>query len=155
MDALAGSYYIEYLTDNTEEKVLEYLKKIEEMGGAVKCIERGYQQEEIARSAYEYAKQIESKEKIIVGVNRFDSEENTEKIKLLSIDDSLQKKQVELLNEVKKTRDNKRVSSNLNRLKEVIKKDENIIPYILECVESYCSIGEISDVLREIWGEHN
>jgi methylmalonyl-CoA mutase N-terminal domain/subunit len=155
VDALAGSYYIEYLTDKIEEKVLEYLKKIEEMGGAVRCIELGYQQEEIARSAYEYAKQIESKEKIIVGVNRFDSEENTEKIKLLSIDDSMQKKQIELLNEVKKTRDNKRVSSNLNRLKEVIKKDENIIPYILECVESYCSIGEISDILRDVWGEHN
>lgn len=155
VDALAGSYYIEYLTDKIEEKVLEYLKKIKEMGGAVKCIEHGYPQEEIARSAYEYAKQVESKEKIIVGVNRFESEEMTEKIKILSIDDSIQKKQVELLNEVKKTRDNKRVSSNLNRLKEAVKKDENIIPYILECVESYCSIGEISDILREVWGEHS
>jgi methylmalonyl-CoA mutase N-terminal domain/subunit len=154
VDALAGSYYIEYLTDEIEKSVWKYLDKIENMGGAVKSIELGFQQEEIAKSAYEYEMAIEKEEKIIVGVNRF-VEENEGEFNLMKIDDSLQKTQKAKLEEVKRSRDNELVKKNLAELKNDAGKEENIIPYILNCVESYCSVGEISNTLREAWGEYN
>ena len=154
VDALAGSYYIEYLTDEIEKGVWVYLDKIKNMGGAVKCIELGFQQEEIAKSAYEYEMEIEKAEKVIVGVNRF-TEEGEDELSLLKIDDSLQKKQKAKLEEVKRSRDNMLVKKNLSELKGAAGKKENIIPFILNCVESYCSVGEISNTLREIWGEYN
>jgi methylmalonyl-CoA mutase, N-terminal domain len=154
VDALAGSYYIEYLTDEIEKGANEYLDKIDKMGGSVKCIELGYQQEEIAKSAYDYEMAIEHNEKIIVGVNKFVEEEDEDDMNLLKIDDSIQKKQIEKLNEVKKNRDNELVKKNLAELKSIAAKQDNIIPYILKCVECYCSIGEISNTLREVWGEY-
>jgi methylmalonyl-CoA mutase N-terminal domain/subunit len=154
VDALAGSYYIEYLTNEIEKGVLNYLDKIENMGGAVKCIELGYQQEEIAGSAYDFEMEIEKDEKIIVGVNRF-TEESDEKITLLKIDDSLQKTQKAKLEEVKRTRNNELVKRNLDELKSAAGKQDNIIPFILNCAESYCSVGEISKTLREVWGEYS
>jgi methylmalonyl-CoA mutase N-terminal domain/subunit len=154
VDPLAGSYYIEYLTDTIEQKVWEYLDKIESMGGAVKCIELGFQQDEIANSAYQYEMAIENKEKIIVGVNKFTEGDKEESMNLLKIDDSIQKTQKEKLTGVKKNRDNEKVSSTLESLKCAASKDENLIPYILDCVESYCSVGEISNTLRAIWGEY-
>ena len=154
VDALAGSYYIEYLTDDIEKAVWKYLDKIEEMGGAVKCIEHGFQQEEIAKSAYNYEMAIEKEEKIIVGVNRFVEEEEGE-LSLLKIDDSLQKTQIAKLEEIKRSRDNMLVKKNLAELKNAADKKDNIIPFILNCVESYCSIGEISNTLRQVWGEYN
>ncbi|HEY3251043.1 MAG TPA: methylmalonyl-CoA mutase family protein [Ignavibacteria bacterium] len=153
VDPLAGSYYIEYLTDKIEEGVWKYLDKIDSMGGAVKCIELGYQADEIAKSAYEFEKEIEEKKRIIVGVNQF-VDENEEKISLLKIDDSIQKKQIEKLKEVRKTRDNKKVQETLKELKKAAGTDQNILPYILACVESYASIGEISNTLRALWGEY-
>jgi methylmalonyl-CoA mutase, N-terminal domain len=154
VDALAGSYYIEYFTDKIEKDANNYMDKIESMGGAVKCIEIGFQQDEIANSAYQYEKAIETKEKIIVGVNQFVEENQNEKINILKIDDSIQKKQVEKLNNVRKTRDNVKVKSGLEKLKDAAVKDDNIIPYILDCVECYASIGEISNILRKVWGEY-
>jgi methylmalonyl-CoA mutase N-terminal domain/subunit len=153
VDALAGSFYIEYLTDRIEEGVWSYLKKIDEMGGAVKCIELNYQQDEIAANSYEFEKEIENGGRVIVGVNRF-NEEHDENLDLLKIDESIQKKQIEKLNEVRRTRDNETVKKNLESLKKAGGTDENIILYILNCVESYCSIGEISNSLREVWGEY-
>jgi len=153
VDALAGSYYIEYLTDKIEEGVWKYLEKIESMGGSVKCIEMGFQQEEIGRNAYEFEMQIETKDRIIVGVNKFTDDEE-EKIPLLKIDDSIQKTQIDKLNRVKKSRDNIQVEANLADLKKTAETDENIIPCILKCVESYASIGEISNTLRDIWGTY-
>lgn len=154
VDPLAGSYYVEYLTDKIEEGVWNYLDEIESMGGAVKCIELGFQQEEIAKSSYEYAMAVEDKDRIIVGVNQFIEESSDEKINLLKIDDSIQKKQLEKLNEVRKTRDNTRVQDCLKKLRDVALSDKNIIPIIIDCVECYSSIGEISDTLRKVWGEH-
>jgi methylmalonyl-CoA mutase N-terminal domain/subunit len=154
VDALAGSYYIEFLTDKIEEKVREYLDKIDSMGGAVKCIESGFQQEEIANSSYEYSIAIENKEKIIVGVNQFIEEDDTGKINLLKIDDSIQKKQIERLKQVRNTRDKSKVQYSLKRLGEAALKKDNIIPFIIDCVECYTSIGEISHTLRKVWGEH-
>ncbi|MGH2574976.1 MAG: acyl-CoA mutase large subunit family protein [Ignavibacteria bacterium] len=155
VDALGGSFYIEYLTDSIENRVLEYLDKIEKMGGAVKCIELGFQQEEIANSAYEFEKDTESKNKIIVGVNQFTEEEDSEKFKILKIDDSIRKEQIEKLNQLKKTRNNDVVKKSLSDLKQTASTQKNIIPHILNCVESYCTLGEISNTLREVWGEYN
>jgi len=152
VDPLAGSYYIEYLTDKIEEGVMEYLDKIEKMGGAVKCIEIGYQEEEIAGSAYQFEKEIESNDRIIVGVNKYIENEDGDKIKLLKIDEAIQKNQIEKLNKVRQSRNNENVKINLNALKDAAGSDNNILPFILKCVESYCSIGEISNTLRSVWG---
>lgn len=153
-DPLAGSYYIEHLTDEIEKGVWEYLNKIESMGGAVKCIELNFQQDEIASSAYEFEKQIENDERIIVGVNKFTEEENTANMDLLKIDEMIQKKQIEKLKETRANRNNNEVEANLEELRTKAASDENILPYVLKCVESYCSIGEISNTLRSVWGEY-
>ncbi len=154
VDALAGSYYVEYMTDSIESKVWEYLGKIESMGGAVKCIELGYQQEEITKSAYEFEKQIESKDKIIVGVNEFKENEDTGKISLLKVDESIQKKQIERLKQLKQKRDNNKVSASLSDLEKSAEGSGNLIPKILDCVENYCTLGEIAGTLRNVWGEY-
>jgi methylmalonyl-CoA mutase N-terminal domain/subunit len=154
VDPLAGSYYLEYLTDSIEQKAWEYLDKIENMGGAVKCIELGYQQEEIANSAYKYEMDIESGDKVIVGVNRFTEGDNPGSLNLLKIHDEIQKKQITFLNDVKKSRDDSKIKSTLADLKTAAGKEDNIIPCIINCVECYCSIGEISNVLRSVWGEY-
>ena len=154
VDAFAGSYYIEYLTDKIEKGALEYLDKIDAMGGAVKCIEKCFQQDEIANSAYEIEKEIESGERVIVGVNKFTEEDHPEKLELLKIDESIQKLQVEKLKNTRLQRNNEEVKANLDELKRIAGTDENILPYILKCVESYCSIGEISNTLRTVWGEY-
>ncbi len=154
VDPFAGSYYIEYLTNKIEEGAWNYLNKIDEMGGAVKCIELNYQQDEIAVSAYEFEKEIESGERVIVGVNKFADEGNPEKIDLLHIDEAIGRKQVEKLNNVKRNRNNDEVKSDLDALKKAAEGTDNLLPYILKCVESYCSIGEISNTLRGVWGEY-
>lgn len=153
VDALAGSYFIEYLTDKIEEGVWDYLDKIEKMGGAVKCIELNFQQDEIARNAYEFEKEIEEGKRIIVGVNKF-AEEEQEKIDILHIDESIGKVQIEKLKQVKASRNNEEAEKNLNALKNAAKGSDNLLPYILNCVESYCSVGEISNALRSVWGEY-
>jgi methylmalonyl-CoA mutase, N-terminal domain len=154
VDAFAGSYYIEYLTDKIEEGVWQYLDKIDSMGGAVKCIEKGYQADEIARNAYEFEKEIESGERVIVGVNKFDDEGIDDKLKLTHIDEAIGKRQIEKLKEVKAGRNNEEVKQDLAALKAAASTEDNLIPYILKCVESYCSIGEISNTLRDVWGEY-
>jgi methylmalonyl-CoA mutase, N-terminal domain len=154
VDAFAGSYYIEYLTDEIEKGVWNYLDKMDSLGGAVKCIELNFQQDEIAANAYEFEKQIEDGERIIVGVNKFQEEEHTEDMELLHIDESIQKRQIEKLKKVKDERNNDEVKKNLDELMNAAGTNENILPYILKCVESYASIGEISNTLRKVWGEY-
>ncbi|CUS92119.1 methylmalonyl-CoA mutase [Candidatus Kryptonium thompsonii] len=153
IDPLAGSYFVEYLTDEIEKRVWEYIEKIEAMGGAIKAIEAGYIQNEIAKSAYEYQMQIERKEKIIVGVNEFKTEEK-QKIEIFKLNESAIKNQIERLKKLRKERDNDKVMLALKRLRESALLGENLIPPIIECVEAYATIGEISDTLREIWGEY-
>jgi methylmalonyl-CoA mutase N-terminal domain/subunit len=154
VDPFAGSYYVEHLTDKIEEGVWVYLKKIDEMGGAVKCIELNYQQDEIANSAYEFEKQIESGERVIVGVNKFVDEGHPEKLDLMHIDEAIGRQQIAKLKKVKAERNNDEVNKNLDALKNASQTDENLLPYILACVESYASIGEISNTLRKVWGEY-
>jgi len=153
VDPLGGSYFVESLTNSIEEDAWEYIRKIDEMGGMVKAIELGYPQREIQESSYWYQKAVERKEKIIVGVNEFVMEEK-EKIPILYIDESVAEKQLQRLREVKKERNSSRVKETLSNLKKAVSDDENLMPYILDCVKAYCTLGEIMDTLREMWGTY-
>ena len=153
VDPLGGSYFVESLTVQIEERVREYLAKIKKLGGAVKAIESQFYQSEIAESAYRYQKSIDEKEKIIVGVNAFQSNEPFPE-ELLRVDESLRVEQIARLNDVKLSRDHKAVDKVLKNLSSDAKGGGNLVPRILEAVEAYATIGEISDVLRDAWGEY-
>ena len=152
-DPLAGSFYVESLTKQVEEAAEELIGKIDTMGGSVPAIEQGFIQEEIARSAYEYQRQIETGEKIIVGVNRFQAE--VEKpIVGLRIDDSIRQVQIEKLQALRKSRNNGKCDNLLQSLNDAANGDENIMPVVIEAVENKCTLGEIADTLREVYGEY-
>jgi methylmalonyl-CoA mutase N-terminal domain/subunit len=153
IDPLGGSYFVESLTDEIEVKVREYLKEIDERGGAVRAIEQQYYQTEIAKSAYAYQKAIERKEKVIVGVNEFRSDE-TVKPELLHIDESIRERQSTMLRTLRTTRDNRAVGGALQTIREGASGTVNLIPSILHAVEAYATLGEISDALRSVWGEY-
>ncbi len=153
VDPLAGSYFIESLTDEVEAAAWKLIEKIDAMGGSVAAIEQGFIQEEIAKSAYEYQRQIENGEKIIVGVNKFQTEErNTTPV--FRIDEQVQHLQVEKLKALKLKRDNIKVAGSLRSLNEKAHGTENLMPTVLEAVENYCTLGEISDELRKVFGEY-
>jgi methylmalonyl-CoA mutase N-terminal domain/subunit len=152
-DPLAGSYAIEQLTNDLEEGALEYLKKIETMGGMLRAIETGYVQREIQESAYRYQKAIESQEQVVVGVNRFQVEEEPP-INVLRIDPELEQAQVERVRALRERRDAKIVETALKKLHQAAGTNENLLPQILECVEAYATVGEISNTLRRVWGEY-
>jgi methylmalonyl-CoA mutase N-terminal domain/subunit len=153
VDPLAGSYFIESLTHEVEAASWKLIEKIDAMGGSVAAIEQGYIQDEIAKSAYEYQRQIESGEKIIVGVNKFETEEKTS-IPVFKVDEHVQSHQVEKLKALKSKRDNQKVTASLKTLHEKALSGENLMPTVLEAVENYCTLGEISDELRKIFGEY-
>ncbi|NIQ40112.1 MAG: methylmalonyl-CoA mutase [Proteobacteria bacterium] len=153
IDPLAGSYTIEALTDEIEAEARSYIEKIDKMGGAVKAVESGYMQREIAESAYQYQKGIETKDSIIVGVNDFTIEEAPFQ-DILRINPEIEKKQKKKLEDVKKKRDQKRVIKGLNFIKEAAETNENLVPHIFEAVKSYATVGEISDTLRMVFGEY-
>jgi methylmalonyl-CoA mutase, N-terminal domain len=152
-DPLGGSYAIEHLTDEIEEGAVEYLKKIEAMGGMLRAIEIGYVQREIQEAAYRYQKAVEAQEQVVVGVNRFQFEEEPP-MNVLRIDPALEEAQVERVRSLRERRDAQVVTAALDRLKQAATTDENLLPIILECVEAYATVGEISNALREIWGEY-
>jgi methylmalonyl-CoA mutase N-terminal domain/subunit len=152
-DPLAGSYAIEHLTDEVEELAGEYLKKIEAMGGMLRAIETGYVQREIQESAYQYQRAIETQEQIVVGVNRFQLEAEPP-VSLLRIDPALEQAQIERLRVMRDRRDTEKVNAALTKLEQAAATDENLMPRILECVESYATVGEISNTLRLVWGEY-
>jgi methylmalonyl-CoA mutase, N-terminal domain len=153
VDPLGGSYFVEALTDEVEQKAWEYIKRIDVMGGAVAAIEQGFMQNEIARSSYEYQGDIEKGKKIIVGVNKFIVEEKPQG-DLFSIDDSIRELQVEKLRRLKSERDNTQVKTSLAKLEEVAKGAANLMPHILVAVENYATLGEIADVMRKVFGEY-
>jgi methylmalonyl-CoA mutase N-terminal domain/subunit len=153
VDPLGGSYYIENLTNKMEEAVYEYFKKLDDMGGMVSAIERGFPQKEIKEAAYKYQREIDSKERIIVGVNDFMAEERTP-VEVFKIDPDMERKQTQRLKNVKRNRDEKRLKSTLQDLKRAAKGDENLMPFIIEAVKSYATIGEICDVLKDVFGEY-
>ena len=153
IDPLAGSYYIESLTDKIEEQAINYIKKIDELGGAPEAIERGYIQKEIQNSAYKYQMEIESNERIVVGMNKFQTEEKHH-ADLLKVDPKVERLQKQKLQELKNERKNEEVEKRLEELKAAAKTSENLMPYILDAVKTYATLGEICDVLREIFGEY-
>lgn len=153
VDPLAGSYYIESLTDQIEQKAVYYLDKIDELGGAAKAIDRGYIQKEIQDSAYKYQKEIEAGDRIVVGVNKFQIEESAPK-GLLKVDPKVGELQKQKLVELRRTRDNVKVNAALEALKNSATGDDNLMPLILQAVKEYATLGEICGVLREVFGEY-
>jgi len=154
VDPLAGSYYVEYLTKEIEERALKYIEEIDAMGGAVAAIERGFMQKEITESAYRFQKAVESKERIIVGVNKFVSEEKAP-IKILRIDPEIEKALIERLNQIKRQRNQAKVKEALSRLRGAAEREDvNLMPFVIDAVKEYATLGEICDTLREVFGEY-
>lgn len=153
VDPLAGSYAIEQLTDEIETRATEYLEKIDAMGGMLRAIELGYVQREIQESAYRYQRAIETRDAIVVGVNRYQVEEESP-VSILRVDPAVEQAQVERLRALRQRRDSVAVETTLARLEEGARGTENLLPRILECVEAYVTVGEISNRLRGVWGEY-
>jgi methylmalonyl-CoA mutase, N-terminal domain len=152
IDPVGGSYFIERLTNEMEEEAEDYIKKIDDMGGMVKAIEMGFPQKEVIDSSYDYQKALEKKEKLIVGVNSFQSEH--EPISLLEIDEQVAENQLKRLKKIRKTRNNSKVKNSLNDLKKAANDNENLMPYILECVREYATLGEIMETMAEVFGTY-
>jgi len=153
VDPVGGSYFVEALTDEIERRAEEYIRKIDDLGGAVRAIEQQFYQQEIAESAYRYQKRVESKDQIIVGVNEFRLKEDVQP-EILRIDESIREKQVSRLKEIRSRRDGSATGSALARLRQAAETDQNLLPFILAAVEAYATVGEISDTLRTVWGEY-
>jgi methylmalonyl-CoA mutase N-terminal domain/subunit len=153
IDPLAGSYFIESLTNQMEEKAWEYINKIDSMGGMLAAIDKGFPQMEIADAAYHYQRQIDKGEKVMVGVNKYVVEEKAPP-EILKIDEAVEEKQIARLEEVKKERDNRRVTQILKDLRAASKTDKNLMPYVIEAVREYATEQEICDVWRDIFGEY-
>ncbi|MCD6493153.1 MAG: methylmalonyl-CoA mutase family protein [Archaeoglobaceae archaeon] len=153
VDPLGGSYYLEWLTDKIEEEAMKYIERIDEMGGMVKAIEAGYVQREIQRSAYEKQKAIDEGEIVVVGVNKYQIEEDIQ-IDILRIDEEMIRKQIERLKKFRENRDKDKLEKALNALAKAAEGDENLMPYIYEAVKARATLGEMTDVLREVFGEY-
>ncbi len=153
VDPLGGSYYIEWLTNHIEEGIREYIKVIDEMGGASEAIKRGYIQQEIMRSAYNYQKAVDSGEYVVVGVNSYTTEEEPE-LKLFEMDETMEKKQIRRLRKLKRERDSEKVSRVLDDVRQVARSDANLMPVLIDAAKAYATVGEISDALRDVFGEY-
>jgi len=153
-DPLAGSYYIETLTNEIEQTAWKLIEKIDAMGGSVEAIEQGFIQNEIAASAYAYQQKVESKQKIIVGINAFTADKEISP-PAFKIDDNIRKLQTEKLKRLKASRDNTKVAACLQKIKQAAINENNLMPVIIHAVEHYCTLGEISDVLRSVFGEYH
>ena len=153
VDPLAGSYLIEYLTDQVEHRVGEYLARIDQMGGALQAIENGYIQGEIQESAYIYQREIESQGQIVVGMNAYKVEENLE-LERLQVDPHIEAEQRARLSVLRSNRDQTKVSELLTGLEIAARGDDNLMPLFIECVENHITLGELCGVLRDVWGEY-
>ena len=152
-DPMAGSYYIESLTDEIEKRAKDLIDEIDQIGGAVKAIENNFQQGMIAKSAYQYQMEIDKKERVVVGVNEFQSDDE-QAVDIQKIDREAINKQLNRLKEFKKNRDQDLLEKSLENLNAVIDGDDNILPSVIECIESKATLGEISDILRKKFGEY-
>lgn len=153
VDPLAGSYYIENLTDKIEDEVFQYLDKIEELGGMGQAIEKGYIQKQIQDSAYKYQREIEEKEQVVVGVNKYETDEEPPD-DILKVDPKLRNQQIDKLEKLKNERDSKKVQDSLEKLEKAAGSDDNLMPYILKAARNYATLGEICDVMRDEFGEY-
>lgn len=154
VDPLAGSFVIETLTNEIENRVWEYIEKVDSLGGMVRAIETGYVQKEIHNSAYEQQLAVEKKEQIVVGVNAFQTDQEHQLKNILKVDPSVEERQIIALKKLKKERDNNAVQSALKNLKQAAKDGENIVPYVFDAVSVYATLGEITDTLRDVFGEY-
>ncbi|MCB0774953.1 MAG: methylmalonyl-CoA mutase [Chitinophagaceae bacterium] len=152
-DPLAGSYYVESLTNQIEEEAFKLIEKIDAMGGSVSAIEEGFIQNEIARSAYDFQRSMEKNESIVVGVNKFQVQEDHD-IPVMKIDDNIRSLQTAKLEKLRSSRDHARCDQILQLLNDKAASNENIMPVVLEAVENKCTLGEIADTLREVYGEY-
>ena len=153
VDPLAGSYAIEELTTQLEAKAVEYIEKIDAMGGMLRAIESGYVQTEIQDAAYEYQRAVETQDAVVVGVNRFQQDAD-EEIPILSVNEQVEREQVERVRAVRENRDQTAAQTALNSLQTAASGTENLLPRILDCVEADVTVGEISHCLRKVWGEY-
>jgi methylmalonyl-CoA mutase, N-terminal domain len=153
VDPFAGSYAVEEITTQLEQRARDYIEKIDAMGGMLVAIESGYVQREIQEAAYDYQRAVETKNAIVVGVNQFESDEPNV-IPILKIDDRIEREQVERLHSVRERRDAAKYDAAITSLREAATGTENLLPHILNCVESYATVGEISNTLRSVWGEY-
>jgi methylmalonyl-CoA mutase N-terminal domain/subunit len=153
VDPLGGSYYLEKLTDEIERGAAEYIAKIDQVGGAVSAIEKGYIQQEVQESSYRYQREIEAGNRVLVGVNKFQVKEPPVK-GLLKVDPRVREVQVKRIAELRATRDPKKAEASLQKLKKVAQGEGNLMVPILECVRGYCTLGEMCDVLRGVFGEY-
>ncbi len=153
IDPLAGSYFVEWMTDRLEEEAMGYIAKIDELGGMVEAVERGYPQREIASSAYRLQQQIESGEKTVVGVNKYEQDDETD-IPMLRVDPTIEKEQVQSLREVKAERDDQGVAEALAAIADACRTDRNVMPTIVDAARAYCTEQEICDVFRDVFGQH-
>jgi methylmalonyl-CoA mutase N-terminal domain/subunit len=154
VDPLAGSYYIESLTNEIEEKATGYIEQIDRIGGAVAAVEKGFMQREITDSAYHFQKKIEAKKQVVVGVNEFRSEEETP-IKTLQTNPAVERKLVQQLDHIKTLRSKTRVNESLSKMRRAAEKENvSLMPYIIEAVKEYATLGEICGTLREVYGEY-
>jgi methylmalonyl-CoA mutase N-terminal domain/subunit len=154
VDPLGGSYLVEYLTDRIEQKVLELMNRIDALGGSVAAISAGFFKNEIARSAYDFQMKVESNKAVVVGVNRYRSD-RADVPAVLKVNPELEKKQAVSLGALRKERNGEAVAASLKKLDETARKGDNIMYPILEAVENYATVGEISDQLRQLWGEYH
>jgi len=153
LDPLAGSYFVEALTNEMEEKAWDYIGKIDGMGGMLAAIEKGFPQMEISDAAYRFQKQLDAADKVMVGVNKYVTEEKQE-IPFLEIDETVERGQVERLREVRRKRDGRTVSQSLRDLRGACGRGDNVMPYCIEAVKNLATLGEICDVYREVYGEY-
>ncbi len=155
IDPLGGSYFVEWMTDKLEAEAREYIRKIDEMGGMVSAVERGYPQREISASAYRFQRQVDRGEKVVVGVNSYKQQAERSRIPLLRVDETVQRDQMESLAKVKRERDQDRVRNALAAIAETARGDANLMPPMIDAAKAYCSEQEICDVLREVFGQHS
>jgi methylmalonyl-CoA mutase N-terminal domain/subunit len=153
IDPLGGAYIIEQLTDEIADQAMEYIRKIDDLGGALASIEGGYLQKEIQDAAYQYQKAVESKQQVVVGVNQFQTQE-TLQLERLKVDPSIEQHQRARLAELRKERDSVRVQGLMSRLESAARGTENLMPLLIECVENDMTLGEVCGVLRRVWGEY-
>ena len=154
VDPLAGSYYVENLTENIVDKTMELISEIDNQGGAVSAIENSFQQEQIANSSYEYQREIESGEQVVVGVNKFTDYENQKSNNIFSIDQNAIKDQLDRLKIFKKNRDIENVNGSLKKLNKSLNQNKNLIPSIIYCIKNHCTLGEICDVIKSKYGTY-
>ena len=155
IDPLGGSYYLELLTNKMEKQAEEYFNKIHKLGGVIPAIENNFFQQEIARAAYVYQQEIDKKERIIVGINEFAESDEKIEIPILLISEGVEKEQVRKLQHLRKKRDNSQVEDKLRQLKSAARTNTNLMPLLVECAKAYCTLGEMVNTLKEVFGEYN